>query len=82
MNENELTLKPSARRILAYLREHGSITGHDAVVFCATTDHRARISDLRKAGIPITSAWETSDNAFGERVRYKRYFLAREATTS
>lgn len=72
---NELNIKASARRILDYLTAHGSITGHDALVFCGTMDLRARISDLRKAGVPIRAEWETSDNQFGEAVRYKRYWL-------
>ena len=75
---NEPTLKPSARRILDYLLQHGSITGHDANVFCSTMDLRARISELRKAGAPITSEWETSNNQFGEPVHYKRYWLVRD----
>ena len=73
---NEPTLKASALRILDYLLSHGSITGHDALVFCGTMDLRARISDLRKAGYPIHAEWETSRNQFGELVRYKRYRLA------
>lgn len=72
---NEPILKPSARRILDYMLSCGSITGHDALVFCGTMDLRARISDLRKAGFDIRSEWETSDNQFGEPVRYKRYWL-------
>ena len=69
------TLKPSARRILDYMTTHGSITGRDALVFCGTMDLRARISDLRKAGVPIRDEWEESGNQFGELVRYKRYWL-------
>lgn len=69
------TVKPSAKRILDYLTAHGSITGRDALVFCGTMDLRARISDLRKAGVPIRDEWEESDNQFGELVRYKRYWL-------
>lgn len=78
----EPTLKPSARRILDFLLAHGSITGHDALIFCGTMDLRARISDLRKAGFPIRSTWETSNNTFGEAVRYKRYFYLREEATT
>ena len=75
---NEPKLKASARRILDYLLQNGSITGHDALVFCGTTDLRARISDLRKAGYPIHAEWETYRNQFGEPVRYKRYWLVRD----
>ena len=75
---NEPTLKPSARRVLDYLLARGSITGHEALVFCGTMDLRARISDLRKAGVPIRDEWEESGNQFGELVRYKRYWLVRD----
>ena len=72
------TVKPSARRILDYMTTHGSITGRDALVFCCTMDLRARISDLRKAGVAIRDEWEESGNQFGELVRYKRYWLVQD----
>ena len=75
------TVKPSARRILDYMTTHGSITGRDALVFCGTMDLRARISDLRKAGVPIRDEWEESGNQFGELVRYKRYWLVQKEAT-
>lgn len=72
-------MKPSALRILNYLRANGSITGHDALVHCGTTELRSRISELRKEGYWIAAEWETSKNAFGDEVRYKRYHLFMEA---
>lgn len=68
-------LKPSAQRIFAYMQEHGSITGLEAVACCGAVDYRKRISEMRDAGISIIADYETGVNQFNEPVRYKRYRL-------
>ena len=75
----EVTLKPSAQRILSFIQMRGSITGVEAVNFCSAADYRKRISEMRAAGIPIKDRWETGSNQFGETVRYKKYFLEETA---
>ena len=68
-------LKPSAQGVLAYIINNGSITGQDAIQHLHTTELRSRISEIRRAGFPIVSEYETAKRADGEAVRYKRYRL-------
>lgn len=71
-------LKPSARRVLAYMMINGSITGHQAISDLGMTELRSRISELSRAGFPIRKEWENSRNKFGETVSFVRYSLIRE----
>ena len=75
----EVTLKPSAQRILAYMQEHGSITGREAVSECGAMDYRKRISEIRDAGVPVIGEYVTSVNRYGEPVRFKQYRIGKEA---
>lgn len=68
-------LKPSAQRILQYMINFGSITGHQAITDLGTTELRSRISEIRRAGYAVSSDYEDGKNRFGEPVRYKRYRL-------
>ena len=70
---DKIHLKPTALRLLRYMEAHNGITGREAVIDCGVCDYRKRISEMRKAGIPITDAWETGPGRDGETVRYKRY---------
>ena len=71
-------LKPSAQRVLAYMINNGSITGHQAIDELGQTELRSRISELMRAGFPIKKEWESSSNKFGERVTFVRYSLITE----
>lgn len=71
-------LKPSAQRVLAYMMNSGSITGHQAISDLGMTELRSRISELSRAGFPIRKEWENSRNKFGETVSFVRYSLIRE----
>lgn len=71
-------LKPSARRVLAYMMNNGSITGNQAISDLGMTELRSRISELSRAGFPIRKEWENSRNKFGEAVSFVRYSLIRE----
>jgi len=42
---------------------------------CGTTEARKIISDLRKKGFEITDMWESGENRFGRKTRFKRYKL-------
>lgn len=63
-----------AAKILAFCKEHGSITVRDAL-FLDINSPRKCISDMRKRGYDVTDIEETRVNASGETVRYKRYFI-------
>jgi len=68
-------LKPSAQRVLAYIINHGSITGQQAISELGTTELRSRISEITRAGFPIKREWQTYKNKFGETTRFVRYSL-------
>lgn len=68
-------LKPSAQRVLAYMSEHGSITGQLAITDLGMTELRSRISEISRAGFPIKKEWQNSKNKFGETVSFVRYSL-------
>ena len=71
-------LKPSAQRVLQYMIDYGSITGHQAINDLGMTELRSRISEISRAGFPIRKEWETSKNKFGETVSFVRYSLITE----
>ena len=62
-------------KILQYLRENGSITPVDALREFGCMRLASRVSDLKKAGFPISRELETAKNRYGEPVRYARYRL-------
>lgn len=73
-------MKASEHRVLEYLRTHGSATGKELRDGCHQEDWRKRISELRQDGYKIRDVWETDVNAFGEKTRFKRYWLEEEAS--
>jgi len=71
----EKKLKPTAEKVLAYMINHGSITGTEAILRLHMTELRSRISELKNAGFPIEYKWEPHKNEDGTSGRHKRYFL-------
>ena len=62
--------------ILAYCKEHGSITIREAFEKLKINSPSKRISELRKSGCyEVKSINEEKVNSSGERKRYKRYFI-------
>ena len=62
-------------RIIAYIKEYGSITQLDALRDLGVMRLASRISDLKRLGCPIISTVETVKNRYGEPCRIKRYRL-------
>ena len=71
----EKKLKPTAEKVLAYMINNGSITVREGQIHLRTTEVRSRVSELKKAGFPITEKWETYTTEDGGVVRYKRFYL-------
>lgn len=71
---DEIHLKPAALNVLGYMIIHGSITGQDAIRDLHMTELRSRVSELRRAGIPVVGVYETAKTDTGT-VRFKRYRL-------
>lgn len=64
------------QRIINYIREFGNISTWDAYKDLGITQLGARIDQLKKEGYEFKTEWESSVNRFGEKVDYKRYYLA------
>jgi hypothetical protein len=62
-------------KIVAYCKEHGSITARDAYVHLDINSPRKRISELRRAGFNVDTITEHRKNSHGLEVRYNRYFI-------
>ena len=70
--------KTQSERVLAYMKEFGSITQFEAFQDLGCSRLAARISDLKEQGIPIKSEMITVKNRFGENCSVKQYSLAVE----
>jgi len=58
-----------------YLKEHGSITGMEAITELGIMNYKGRICDLRQLGVPIDTVYETRINSKGERKTFARYIF-------
>nr|DAP92821.1 MAG TPA: helix-turn-helix domain protein [Caudoviricetes sp.] len=63
-------------RILRHLRDYGSITSLEAVQEYGIMRLASRVSDLKKAGMPIKAETVTGKNRYGERTSFARYSMA------
>ena len=62
-------------RILRHLRDYGSISSMEAVQEYGIMRLASRISDLKKAGIPIRREMVAGKNRYGEATSYARYSM-------
>lgn len=63
-------------KIIAYCKEHGSITVREAAVKLDINSPTKRISELRNSGLyDVSDVTETRTKSNGKVVRYKRYFI-------
>lgn len=62
-------------RILDYMRRYGSITTLDAMLGLGILRLASRISELKKAGVPIRRDWAKVTNRHGETCNVLRYSL-------
>ena len=74
-------MTPAQQRVYKYLQTHPYITVNDCKEILGTTELRKIVSDLRvkllSEGYTISDCWCESVNRYGDKVRYKRYFLKR-----
>lgn len=66
-------------RIMQHLRQHGTITGLEALQLYGIMRLASRISELKKRGEPITKEMRTSVNKYGAPVHYAEYRLIEES---
>lgn len=60
-------------RVLAYIREFGSITQVEALRDIGVMRLASRVSDLRRQGFNIVGKTEAVNNRYGEKCYIKRY---------
>lgn len=63
------------KRIIEYMKKHGSITSMEAFENLGITKLTTRISELRSDGVIIPDEYIETKNRFGEWVSCKRYTL-------
>ncbi len=66
-------------RIVDFMQKHGTITQADASAELGITKLATRISEMKRNGMVIYSAWERGKNRFGENTEYKFYALTKKA---
>ena len=62
-------------RITLYLHEHDTASVRELVLGCNINSPRKRISEMIEAGVPIKSFWDESVDEYGDRTRFKRYYM-------
>ena len=65
-------------RIIAYIKQFGSITQYEALQDLGVMRLASRISDLKRLGYPLVGEMEVIENRYGEECRIKRYKLRGE----
>ena len=62
-------------KILAYIKENGSITPLDALREFGCMRLASRMNEIKKDGYSVKRKMETAKNRKGEPVRYARYTI-------
>jgi hypothetical protein len=65
-------------KVLAYMRQFGSITQLQALQDIGCMRLASRISDLRQQGVAIGRRIKTSKNRYGDSVSFAEYYLIEE----
>lgn len=64
-----------SEQIVRHLQDYGSITSMEAMRDYGIMRLASRISDLKKAGMPIRAEMVSGKNRYGETTSYARYYL-------
>ena len=65
-------------KVLAYMKQFGSITQLEALADIGCMRLASRISDLRQQGYPIGRRIKTGKNRYGDSVSFAEYYLIEE----
>ena len=69
-----MSVEKQKKRVLDYMKEHGSINIKEALHHLGVWSLSSRISRLIiDDGINITKTWDTYTNSFGEKYKLRRY---------
>lgn len=66
-----------SERILRHLHNFGSLTSMEAVQEYGIMRLASRVSDMKRAGVPIRVETVSGRNRYGEATSYARYWLDR-----
>lgn len=72
-------MKTQKERIIAYIKEFGSITTAQAFTDLGVSRLSARVAELKDDGFVFEDSWETAKNRYGETVTFKKFTLKGEA---
>lgn len=61
--------------ILDFLRKYHTLTPFQAFECLGITKLATRISEMRAKGVKIKDVWVEDFNRYGQKVRYKKYFI-------
>lgn len=65
-------------RVIDYLKNHDFITGNEARFYLSIADLPKCVSLLRESGHIVYDEWVSSKNQFGEKCRFKKYWIDKE----
>ena len=65
-------------KVLAYIKDYGSISTWQAFTELGITRLASRICDIEKSGIQVDRQTEVATNRYGDKVHYTRYTLKGE----
>ncbi|MEE1139423.1 MAG: helix-turn-helix domain-containing protein [Acutalibacteraceae bacterium] len=71
----EIKMSKSLQRVFDFMLEEGGITSLDSFVELGETRLSARIFELKKKGVNISSKNISVKNRYGEKRNVKKYFI-------
>lgn len=74
-NTGGANISAQEKRLLAYLEAHKCVSRYTAMAKCGIANAPEIIRRLKENGVSIGDEWKTKTNRYGEKVRYKRWFL-------
>ena len=76
MKKDENTVKQNMI-VLKHLKKKSGITSWEAISNYGITRLSARIYELRSMGFDIQDKWMIEYNRYGQKVKFKKYFLVK-----
>jgi hypothetical protein len=71
----EIKMSKALQRVFDFMLEEGGITSLDAFVELGETRLSARIFELKKKGVNVSSETVSVQNRYGEKRSVKKYFI-------
>lgn len=77
-NTGQANIGAQERRLLEYMQTHRCVSRYTGMAKCGIANVPEIIRRLKVSGVQIGDEWKTKTNRYGEKVRYKRWFLLEE----